>query len=153
MKGSKVMKRCSKTVLGFLVSILLLVLLNGCEKKSDNGVEPEPIKYHTFTIDNNTIYAHKQLTKLNVTSVEDGSTVTADFVINYGDNRQVQIPIPKTGTYKVEIFSSNGQSMWWSSIALELPGNSIIQINADGYPVHFWGLCAGIQNSGTNMTP
>ena len=43
--------------------------------------------------------------------------------------------------------------MWWNSLALELPGNSTIDIKADSYPVRFWGVCGGIDDSDTNMTP
>lgn len=144
------MKRCIKIVSGIAANILLLELLIGCGKESNNAVEPK--EAHTFTIYNDTYYAHKQLTNVKVTSVDGGSTLTADFVINYSEQRDVPIYIPKTGMYRVEIYSPDGQSMWWDSIALELPGNSVMEIIADGYPVRFRGTLAGIENSGTNMT-
>lgn len=107
MKGIKGRKRNIKIVLGILISVLLIVPLNGCKKESDISVEPA--KYHTFTIYNHSYYAHKQLTKLKVTSVNGGPTLTADFVINYANTRDVPIPIPGTNMYKIELFSSDGQ--------------------------------------------
>lgn len=131
--------------------LVIFLLVIGCSKKSDNPTEPEQ-QFHTFTIRNSTLYAPKQLTRLEVTSVSGGTPLTEDFICNVGYEREVKIPIPVTGMYKVKIYAADGQSMWWDSVGLELPGQSYLKVTCGGYnPIDFWGECAGLPPSGTDM--
>lgn len=125
---------------------MLVILLAACTSSP-------PPEVHTFTVRNNTSAAHKQLTRLEVTPVGGGATLSADFVCNYGETKEVRIAIPRTGNYAVRIYASDGQSMWWDSVALDLPGSSYLDVFAAGYPVQFSGTCAGMPNDGTDMVP
>ena len=129
---------------------LLLLFLAACSGNPNGGTAPPQ---HTFTVRNNTSAAHKQLTRIKVTPVNGGATLTATFVCNYGETKSVPVAIPRTGNYTVRTYSSDGQSMWWDSVALALPGSSTLDVFAAGYPVRFSGTCAGIPNDGTTMTP
>jgi hypothetical protein len=108
---------------------------------------PTLTKYHTFTILNDTDTG-LQLTKLEVTPIDGGPTLTADFVVNGHEERNVQIPIPKTGIYRIAIYSPDDKSMWWDNVALELPGHTRIRVY-EGYD--YGGECAEKSSSGQTM--
>jgi len=137
----------------FFVLVFSIFLIAGCNK-TDNTTAAPVTQYNTFTIHNSTFYATKQLTKLEVTPVNGGATLSADFVCSYGSaDKQVQMSIPSTGQYMVKIYSSDGQSMWWNSIGLELPGTTYLMVTCSGSPITFNGSCASMAMSGTNMVP
>jgi hypothetical protein len=134
------------------LSMILVVFLMvfGCSNKSDTPTEPEQ-QYHTFTIQNLTTYAPKQLTRLEITPVNGGTALTQDFISNVGIDKEVKISITATGMYRVKIYAADGQSMWWESVGLELPGQSMLRVTCGGSPINFWGECASLPPSGTDM--
>ena len=133
-----------------IVFFTLILLFSGCGDESDSTTAPVTL-YHEFTIQNFTIYAPKQLTRLEVTPVGGGATLFKEFVCNDQEEEKVNIPIPEMGAYQVTIYSSDGQSMWWDSVSFELPGQSIITVRCYGGTIIFSGYCAGIAQSGTDM--
>jgi Flp pilus assembly protein TadG len=134
--------------LSMMLVVFLLVI--GCNNKSDTPTEPEQ-QYHTFTIQNLTTYAPKQLTSLEITPVNGGTALTADFICNVGIDREVKVPISATSMYKVKIYAADGESMWWDSVGLSLPGQSMLRVTCGGSPINFWVECASLPPSGTDM--
>jgi hypothetical protein len=133
-----------------LLTVVVLLMITGCGKDAESPTELEQ-QYHAFTIYNSTLYAPKQLTNLEVIPVNGGTALTEDFVCNVGIERDVKISIPATGMFKVKILAADGQSMWWNSVGLELPGHSYLRVTCGGSPIYFWGECADLPPSGTNM--
>jgi hypothetical protein len=132
------------------IIVMAVLLLAGCSRKSDTPTEPEQ-QYQTFNIRNSTTYAPKQLTRLEVTPLNGGTTLAQEFVCNVGVDREVKVPISATGMYKVKILAADAQSMWWDSVGLELPGQSLLIVTCGGNPINFWGQCASLPPSGTDM--
>lgn len=142
-----------KKIITFLIFILtMLFLFVGCDlfdttKTNDSSEKTGQV----FTIYQNTFYAPKQLTQIQVTPVIGGETLYADFVCNDQQEVKVEVNIPESGLYKIVVFSSDGQSIWWNSIALELYGETYIYIQCSGKPIEYHGTCGGIPEDGTDM--
>ncbi|MCK4858582.1 MAG: hypothetical protein KAT58_11480 [candidate division Zixibacteria bacterium] len=137
-------------IIVMMVTLIAITFMVGCA--NDSPSEPEA-QYHEFTVVNSTAQYPKQLTRLEVTPVGGGTTLVNDFVCNPTEQKNVNIPIPSMGAYQVTIYSADGQSMWWNSVSLGLPGNSRIVVCSPDMSGLFHGECAGLPNSGVNMTP
>lgn len=129
----------------------IALLCAGCDEDSDSSSAPST-EYHTFTLENYTTYAPKQLIRMEVTPYGTVDTITENFVLNVGYTKQVKVAIPEAGPYTIQVYAADGQSMWWDNITLELPGETTCTISCGGSnPINFWGSCAGIDESGTDM--
>ena len=128
------------------------LLLCGCNDSSSPDPTPAT-QYNTVTINNSTFYATKQLVRLELTPVGGGTTLSKSFVCSYPDHLAVEMAIPAMGSYRVEIFAADGQSMWWDSVAMALPGTTDLMVTCGSSPITFWGSCASLAPSGTTMTP
>jgi hypothetical protein len=135
------------------VLIVSMMTIFGCGN-SPSAPPNSSTKSHTFTIQNHTSNAQtpKQLTRLEVIPVGGVKVQFADFLVNAEEEQNVYIAIPKAGPYQVTIYSSDDQSMWWDSVYLDLPGQSVLDVNCS-VSGDFSGDCGGSLYSGTDMTP
>jgi hypothetical protein len=134
------------------VLAIAAVLLSGCNESTSPGTGA-PAEVHTINVNNLTIYAAKQLVRLELTPAAGGETIVKTFVCNYGTELPVAMAIPAAGSYRIEVFSADSQSMWWDSVALDLPGTTTLRVTCGSSPIIFWGECASLPPSGTTMTP
>jgi hypothetical protein len=102
-----------------LTILLMLFLFVGC---SDNPTEPKlkPIHMSKFRIINKMKIEPKQLTKIEITSLETDSVYNKEFKINPGEEILLKFPIDVDELVNIEIFSADSQSMWWNNVKLEL---------------------------------
>jgi hypothetical protein len=136
---------------GAVIMITVALLLSGCDENPESA-DPSAAEFHTFTIENLTQDSPKQLTRLEVTPYGTVDTVSESLILNAGSNSQVKVAIPQTGHYTIQLYASDGQSIWWDNIELELPGASACAVRCSGSPATFWGTCAGVAEDGTDMT-
>lgn len=136
---------------GFGILMALALIVSACGGGGGGGDSAGASTNHTVTIANNgsntTQLPSEQFTYMVITPTDHSSAaISASFVSSPETTISVDITIPKTTTYRVEIFTvQGGSSLSWSSIAMAVGGTTSCTISRNNMGYHDNTYMAGIQ--------
>jgi len=85
---------------------------------------------------------------------QSSAAISATFVSSAYTTIPVDITIPKTGTYKIQIYTiQGGQGIWWNSIAMAIGGTTTASFSANNMGYFDNSYVASIRSDGNDITP
>jgi hypothetical protein len=132
-----------------------MLLLGSCKKENNSS----PATNHVINIENQGTLGPpcvaKQFTSLTLTPTDGSSAaVTYTYVANASccTSTPVNVTLPKTTTFKLEVFSSSGQKIWWNNMAMAVSGTTRVILVGNGGNFTLSSSCNFIPADGSTLT-
>lgn len=122
----------------------------------DTDTDPVLMPNHRFELYNysGNINAScaRQLLVLKLTPAFDGDAIEETFVLNPGDELELDLTLAEEGSFRIEVLERmDGPSIWWDSVALGIHGTTSCFVTGINTGFLENSRCSGLAPSGSTM--
>lgn len=134
-----------------LLAVVAGAWLVACGTASDAPATNHTVNIQNFGSNTSTCTA-RQFTRLRLTPSGGGAAAQYDFVISPNTGLAVQVQLPQSGLYELMVFTSGGQSIFWTDLAMAVGGLTQVSLSTNNVGFFDNSYAAGLHSSGNDIT-